>query len=133
MNNKLKLFSADKKKARGVTGGKDVVERFAPDLYDLYSGVGVKDILSKVEELQPEIVLISSLFPEDDLEATAQMIREIKRLDPNGTVFVRLGQVDDEEEATELFMESGAYKCYPDPVIMNSLFHDFYVSQNLEE
>lgn len=133
MSEKVKLFSALIKKPRGRNRWKDVVERFTPDQYDLCNGVGVKDILNKVEEWQPQIVLVSSLFPESDIDTTAQLIRKMKQLNPDGKIFIKLGQIDDEEEMTDLFMECGAYKCYPDPVIMNTLFHDFYVSLHLEE
>ena len=133
MEDKIKLFSALKKKPPRKTGWADLVERFNPGLYDLYSGIGIKDILKKVEEFRPEIVLISSMFPESDLDVTSQLIINIKQINPHGVIFVRLGQVDDEEEATELFINCGAYKCYPDPVSMNSLFHDFYVALHLEE
>lgn len=133
MADKLKLFSALKKKTHGKTGWKDVVERFSPNLYELFDGIGEKDILKKVNELKPEIILVSSLFAEADVDATAQLVKNMKLVNPSGAIFVRLGQIEDEEEATDLFMSCGAYKCYPEPVIMNALFHDFYVSLHLDE
>lgn len=133
MSEKIKLFSALKRKPHGTSAWADVVERFSPGLYELCNGIGEKDIIKKVEELKPEIIMISSFFPESDIDSTAKLIRNIKKVNEKGKIFVRLGRIDDEEDVSDVFVDCGAYKCYPDPVSMNALFHDFYVSLHLDE
>lgn len=134
MMHKIKLLSAGKKKAKfeNLKNWEKTVERYAPDMYDLFYGAGEKDILNKVDELRPEIVLVLPSILQRDLNDGLRLLKEIHELHPSAAIFVTLGIVDDEQEAIDAFMAAGAYKCYAAPVIMDSLFHDMYVALNLD-
>lgn len=60
MENKIKLLSIGKKKAKAVhlENWTKTVERYAPDMYELFYGAGEEDALKKVDKLRPEIILI---------------------------------------------------------------------------
>lgn len=134
MEGKLILLSVQKKKptSQALKDWERVVDRYAPDMYELLYSIGLKDTLKKVKELQPEIVLILASMLEGDLSDGLQLLKDLKRLSPTSAVFVTLGAVYDEQEAIDEFTAGGAYKCYAPPVIMDTLFHDMFVALNLE-
>lgn len=129
MSKKIKLLSVAKKKPRKETnnGWEETVNYYAPDMYELLRGVGEKDTLEKVKEQKPEIVLILS-----DMADNTQLAAKIKQIHPETAIFVVLGMVADEQELIDAFMAEGVYKCYPQPVSMDALFHDMFVALNLE-
>lgn len=129
MKDKIKLMTIVKKKVKekDEKAWLKVVESFAPDMYDSFYGVGEKDSLKKVEELQPEIVLLS-----DDVKNALRLMKELKQLSPRTMIFAVFGALDDEEDVFDEWLACGAYKCYASPVSMNALFHDMYVALNKE-
>lgn len=129
MSEKIKLLSVAKKKPRkeSSSGWEETVNYYAPDMYELLRSVGEKDTLEKVKELKPEIVLILS-----DMSDNVQLAEKIKQAHPEVAIFVVLGMVTDEQELIDAFMAEGVYKCYPQPVSMDALFHDMFVALNLE-
>lgn len=104
----------------------DLVERYAPNLYENYYAVGEKEAMRQVTELQPEIVMLSN-----GMKDALGLLVKIKEINPAGAVFVVLGIVDDEEEVMDRFKAAGAYKCYTSPLSMDTLIHDMYVSLNI--
>lgn len=134
MESKIKLLSIGKRKVKkkNSQGWEAVVERYAPGMYELFSGSGEKDALEKVEALKPEIVLVLQSILEDSLADGLRLVEEIKRLHPRANIFVIPGMVDDEQEVFDAYIARGAYKCYSAPVSMDALFHDMFVALNLE-
>ncbi len=134
MNNKIKLMSIGKKKQKveNLKSWSKTVERYAPDRYDLLAGAGEKDSLKKVEEFQPEIVLLLSVAEDGNLKNGLRLVKEIKRLSPRTEIFVVFDMLDDEEEVFDEYAGGGAYKCYTSPASMDALFHDMYVALNKE-
>ena len=132
MSTRIKLMSVMVKKPKKDSGWADVVERYAPGLYELLDGVGEADTLKKVEELRPEIVLILPSVLNEDIDFGLQLVKKIKQINPATAVFVNLNDVEDEQDVMEQFAECGAYKCYAMPTSMDALFHDMYVALNLE-
>ncbi len=134
MEEKIKLLSIGKKRAKktNLEGWAKIVERYAPDMYDLLYGAGEKDALKKVRELRPEIILILPSILQNDLKDGLSLLKKIKELHPEAAVFVCMGMVDDEQDAFDEYKACGAYKCYSAPVSMDALFHDMYVALNLE-
>lgn len=128
MKDKIKLMTIVKKKVKekDKEAWLKVVESFAPDMYDSFYGIGEKDSLKKVAELQPEIVFLS-----DDVKNALRLMKEIKQLSPWTMIFV-FCVLDDEEDVFDEWLACGAYKCYASPVSMNALFHDMYVALNKE-
>lgn len=128
MKDKIKLMTIVKKKVKekDKEAWLKVVESFAPDMYDSFYGIGEKDSLKKVAELQPEIVFLS-----DDVKNALRLMKEIKQLSPWTMIFVFCA-LDDEEDVFDEWIACGAYKCYASPVSMNALFHDMYVALNKE-
>lgn len=128
MKDKIKLMTIVKKKVKekNEKAWLKVVESFAPDMYESFYGVGEKDSLKKVAELQPEIVFLS-----DDIKNALRLMKEIKQLSPRTMIFV-FGVLNDEEDVFDEWIASGAYKCYPSPVSINAVFHDMYVALNKE-
>lgn len=134
MNEKIKLLSIGKKKSKPENSNSwaKTVERYAPDMYELFYAAGEKEALKKVDELMPQIVLILSSILQSDALNGLKLLEKIKKIHPQAAVFVTIGMVDDEQEAIDAYIDGGAYKCYPAPVDMESLFHDMYVALNLE-
>lgn len=128
MKDKIKLMTIVKKKVKekDKEAWLKVVESFAPDMYDSFYGIGEKDSLKKVAELQPEIVFLS-----DDVKNALRLMKEIKQLSPWTMIFV-FCVLDDEEDVFDEWLACGAYKCYPSPVSINAVFHDMYVALNKE-
>lgn len=134
MNEKIKLMSIGRKRIKKGNSGdwENTVERYAPGMYESLYCAGEKESIKKVKELHPEIVLILPSILQGNLVKGIKLTKEIKQVHPQTTVFVVCGVVDDEQEAYEAFVASGAYKCYFSPVSMDSLFHDMYVALNIE-
>lgn len=134
MDNKIKLLSVCKKKPKkeNINNWSKIVERYAPNMYELLFSAGEKDVLKEVEDSSPEIILILPSVMQKDIMDGVELLQKIKHLSPKSQVFVNLGVVDEEQEAIDLFMANGAYKCYLPPIVMDSLFHDMYVALNLE-
>lgn len=134
MGEKIKLMSIGNRKAKPVNSSNwaKTVERYAPDMYELFYVVGEKEAIKKVAELRPEIILILPSVLQDKLTDGLRLLKEIKQLHPKAAVFMNIGMVDDEQEAIDAYMASGAYKCYVAPISMDALFHDMYVALNLE-
>lgn len=128
MKDKIKLMTIVKKKVKekDKEAWLKVVESFAPGMYESFYGVGEKDSLKKVAELQPEIVFLS-----DDVKNALRLMKEIKQLSPWTMIFV-FCVLDDEEDVFDEWLACGAYKCYPSPVSINAVFHDMYVALNKE-
>ncbi len=134
MERKIKLLSIGKKKAKTENSNNwaKTVERYAPDMYELFYAAGEKNAMKYVAELHPEIVLILPSILQSDLQDGLKLVKEIKKLHPLAAVFVNLGMVDDEQETFDAYKACGAYKCYSSPVSMDAMFHDMYVALNLE-
>lgn len=134
MNDKIKLMQIVKKKpkAEGLASWSKTAERYAPGRYELLTGVGEKDSLKKVEEFQPEIVLLLSIAEDGNLKNGLRLVKEIKRLSSRTMIFVIFDMLDDEEEVFDKYIGGGAYKCYTSPASMDALFHDMYVALNKE-
>lgn len=134
MERKIKLLSIGKKKAKAEHSNNwaKTVERYAPDMYELFYAADEKDAFKKVVELRPEIILILPSVLQSDLEDGLRLLKEIKQLHHSAAVFINLGMVDDEQEAFDAYKTCGAYKCYSAPVSMDAMFHDMYVALNLE-
>ena len=131
---KIKLMSIGKKKpkAENLNSWSKTVERYAPDLYDLFYGAGEKDSFKKVAELQPEIVLLLYVAEDGNLEYRMQLVKEIKQLSPKTMIFVTFDVLDAQEDVFDEYIGCGAMKCYTSPVSMEALFHDMYVALNME-
>lgn len=134
MKDKIKLMSIGKKKAKAdsIENWAKTVERYAPDMYDLFYGAGEKDSLKKVDELHPEIVLLLTPAEDGKLEDGLRYVKEIKKISSQTMIFVVFGMLDDEQEVFDEYIGCGAYKCYSSPASMDALFHDMYVALNLE-
>lgn len=134
MKDRIKLMSIGKKKAKvdNLKNWAKTVERYAPDMYDLFYGAGEKDSLKKVDELHPEIVLLLAPAEDGKLEDGLRYVKEIKKLSSQTMIFVVFGMLDDEQEVFDEYIGCGAYKCYSSPASMDALFHDMYVALNLE-
>lgn len=126
---KIKLLSVGNKKMKPIdkASWEKLIDRYAPDLYENFYAVGDRDAIQHVNDLKPEIILLS-----DDVKDSLGLVEKIKELVPGSVILVVLGTVDDEQEAMEEFKERGAYKCYPVPLSMDTLTHDMYVALNLE-
>lgn len=126
---KIKLLSIGNKKLKPVDkdNWEKLIERYAPDLYEYSYAIGDKEAIKQVADLKPEIIMITN-----DMKDSLGLVEKIKQINPAGAVFVVLGFVDDEQEASDAFKERGAYKCYSAPLSVDTLTHDMYVALNLE-
>lgn len=126
---KIKLLSIGNKKMRlaDKEAWEILLGRYAPDLYENFYAIGKKDAIKQVMELRPEIVMLSN-----EMKDALEVLKEIKKLNPEGAIFVVLGMVEDEQEAIDEFKAYGAYKCYSTPLSMDTLTHDMYVALNIE-
>lgn len=126
---KIKLLSVGNKKMKvsEMELWEDLVDRYAPDLYENYYAVGEKEALKKETELKPEITLVANV-----MKNTLELVKALKHSNPEGVILVVLGMVDDEQETMKAFQAQGAYKCYSVPLSVDTLIHDMYVALNLE-
>lgn len=126
---KIKLLSIGNKKLKPVdkANWEKLIERYAPDLYEYSYAIGDKEAIKQVTNLKPEIIMVTN-----DMKDSLGLVEKIKEINPAGAVFVVLGLVDDEQEASDAFKERGAYKCYSVPLSLDTLTHDMYVALNLE-
>lgn len=129
MNAKIKLLSIGNKKLKteNVKSWNNLMERYAPGLYENFYAVGEKEAIKQVIQLQPEITMLS-----DNMKDALGLLIKIKQINPAGVVFVVLGMVDDEQRIMTEFKAHGAYKCYTPPLSMDTLIHDMYVALNIE-
>lgn len=132
MKDKIKvLFVRSKKRKQRATAKslEDLIELEAPDTYAFIDGYDREGIMEQVAVQKPEIVFLSQ---GKSLNALA-LLKEIKAIHPSAAVFVVLSnRIEDEQEAIDEYMAAGAYKCYFSTLVLDTLVHDMYVSQNLE-
>lgn len=131
---KIKLMSVGGKRTKkeNLRAWERTVEYYAPDMYDLIYCKNENDVITKMNTLHPEIVLLLASALGADLQKGINIVKHIKSIDSKTAIFVCLGMVDDEQEAIDRFSSCGTYKCYAMPVSMDALFHDMYVALNLE-
>ena len=89
---KIKLLSVGNKKMKvsEMELWEDLVDRYAPDLYENYYAVGEKEALKKETELKPEITLVANV-----MKNTLELVKALKHSNPEGVILVVLGMVDD--------------------------------------
>ena len=128
---KIKLLFIQEKivhKANALTLG-DLIEKQAPDTYEMDRVSAKEDILGKVKEFGPQIVMISDCKSYDVFD----LIKKIKELDSKIVILVSvLADAGEEHERMERLKEIGVYKCYTSRLSVDSLIHDMFVSLNLE-
>ena len=130
MKNRVNLLLIANKKRRSaeVENTKRLFEEYAPGLYNIFHLVGTEDVVNQIIDLKPGIIVLN-----DDVNNSLELTKQIKQILPNTAIFIfMLSIVDDEQEAIDEYMSSGAYKCYLPPIVMDTMIHDMYVSLNLE-
>ena len=130
MNAKKKILSIGNKKwkSKDVENWDNLMEEYAPGLYDNYRAVGEKEAIEQVKQLQPEIIMMTNRT-----KGVLELLTKKKQIHPEGAVFVTLADaVDDEQAAMDEFKARGAYKCYSNPLSVDTLVHDMYVALNME-
>lgn len=130
MNVKKKILTIENKnhKAKDYENWNNLMEEYAPGLYETYHVVGEKETIEQVKQLQPEIIMLSN-----KIKGALELLSKIKKIYPAGAVFVVLADaVDDEQAAMDEFKARGAYKCYSNPLSVDTLVHDMYVALNME-
>ncbi|MDF2538687.1 MAG: hypothetical protein K0S76_1708 [Herbinix sp.] len=129
MKARIKLLSIGNKKLKSehVKNWNNLIERYAPDMYDIIYAIGEEEAIKQVVQLRPEIIMLP-----DKMKDTLGLLIKIKRIHPTAAVFITLGMVEDEQEAIDEFKAHGAYKCYTVPLVMDTLIHDMYVALNME-
>lgn len=131
MEEKVKvLFILDKKPKKNTpTSIQDYIKEKTPDIYEFIYGVGDEDSLNQIDKHQPKIIFLPNKKSLDSLK----LLYKIKQLHPSIVVFIMIFEmVDDEQETIDEYMASGAYKCFLQPLMIDSLVHDMYVALNLE-
>ena len=130
MENKVKLLLSYGKKPKSDfdLGWKALIEKYAPDMYDFLTSIGESDTIKQVAKFQAEIVII---FNEKSV-STLDLLKEIKQTHPLVPVLIILSMKDDEQAVIDEFMACGAYKCYPQPMIIDTIIHDMFVALNME-
>ena len=135
MKAKIKVLLTSKKKPpkkspKGSIRIEDFIEKEVPSMYEFIYGIGEEDIINQVDKHRPEIILITQGVTMDDLE----LLKKIKQHHPLSIVFMLLlNMIDDEQETIDEYMAYGAYKCFLQPLMIETLVHDMYVALNLEE
>lgn len=129
MTERIKILSIGKKKMKPeeAKNWKRLIERYAPDTYDTIDAGGEEEGIKQIVALRPEIILLN-----DNVKDALGLLKKIKQIHSSAAVFVLLNMSDDEQEAIDEYMASGAYKCCLPPLIMDTLIHDMYVALNLE-
>lgn len=130
MNTKKKILSVENKKhkANDYENWNNLIEEYAPGLYENYHVAGEKEILEQITKLRPEIIMMSN-----KTKGVLELLSKIKQIHPEGAVFVVLAdEEDDEQAAMDEFKARGAYKCYSNPLSVDTLVHDMYVALNME-
>lgn len=107
------------------------VDQHDPDTYDVIITSNVKEALKLIDTMRPELIQLESHQLNIDCLA---LLREIKARHPKVVVFVSIDtEYEDDEKLIGDFLACGAYKCYVVPVWIETLIHDFFVAQNMEE
>lgn len=129
MTEKVKLLLIGNKRVKPTEAEntKRLFDNYAPGLYDITHLVGTEDCIKSVDVLCPRIIIIN-----DKIKGAKELLEKIKQIRPEIVVFVFLSAVDDEQHAIDEYMQRGAYKCYMPPIIMDTLAHDMYVALHLE-
>ncbi len=130
MNAKKKILTIENKKhkAKDYENWNNLMEEYAPGLYETYHVVGEKEILEQITKLQPEIIMLSN-----KIKGALELLSKIKQIYAAGAVFVVLAEAEDDEQAAmDEFKARGAYKCYSTPLSVDTLVHDMYVALNME-
>jgi DNA-binding NarL/FixJ family response regulator len=129
MKERIKFLSIGNKKLKSeeAKNWSKLIERYAPDMYDIINVAGEEEAINQVVQLRPEIIMIST-----KMKNALGLLIKIKQIHPTAVVFIMLGMVDDEQEAIDEFKVHGAYKCYTVPLVMDTLVHDMYVALNME-
>ena len=129
MKERIKLLSINYKKMKPteISAQTELIEEYAPDMYDSIFAVGAEEGIKKVVDFRPEIIFLN-----EKIKDTLGLLKKIKQMHPPAVVFIFLSVVDDEQEAIDEYIASGACKCYVPPIIMDTLIHDMYVALNLE-
>jgi len=131
MRNKVKLLMAgsNKKSKSFMASLEAMIERqYAPDMYDFLTTIGESETMKQLAAFQPEIVLLFN----GDGKATLGLLKAIKQQLPLTPVLIPLSIGDDEQAVTDALMACGAYKCYPQPMLIDTVVHDMFVALNLE-
>ena len=133
MKEKIKFMTIVKGKTNksNMESWKKVIERYAPDMYDMIFVTGEEESIKQVGKLRPEIIVIDLGNQHKPMDALG-LLKKIKQLHPPAPILIILGMVNDEQETIDEFMAYGAYKCYLPPIVVDTLIHDMYVALNLE-
>jgi len=128
MKERIKLFSIGMKKmkANEVKDWNELIEEYAPGMYDTINVVGEEESIKQIAKLRPEIILLS-----DKIKDGISLLMKIKQIHPQVVIFIFLSMVG-EQEVIDKYMAHGVYKCYEPPIVMDTLVHDMYVALNME-
>ena len=129
MKERIKILSISTKKMKleEAKNWQNLIEKFAPDMYDTIEAVGEEETIKQVVKYRPEIILLN-----DKVKDALNLLKKIKQMHPLSAVFILINMVDEEQEMIDEYTASGAYKCYLSPLMIESLIHDMYVALNLE-
>ena len=129
MEEKIKILSVGHKKIKKEESQNwdRLLERYAPGVYETINAVGEKEAINQTVLFAPKIIMIS-----EKIKDPMGLLKKIKSILPNATVFIMLSIADDDEIIHD-YIANGAYKCYTIPLVMDTLMHDMYVSLNMEE
>lgn len=117
-----------KKSANTITLG-DLINNEVPDTYDIVYACIKDDIIEQITRERPQILFIAQVKGYNLYE----LVEKIKDYSPEIVILVSLdASLDNEQEAIERFTEIGVYKCYSTSFSIDALIHDMFVSMNME-
>lgn len=124
------LFVQEKRARKNFPLLVECFENEAPDTYEM-TDVGTKEnIVAKLEEFKPHIVIIMQNSRNVNVYDIAQ---KIKNTFPQQIIFVSLlDTIGNQEKVIQDLKDVGVYKCYFSAMLIDTLIHDMYVALNRE-
>lgn len=117
-----------KNKAKVLTLG-DIIEKEVPDTYEIDYISKKEDIIGKIGQFHPQIIIIGQSKSFDILE----LVMRIKELFPLVVILANLSDsVNEQQKMVIKLKDAGVYKCYSSALSIDTLVHDMFVALNME-
>lgn len=117
-----------KNKAKVLTLG-DIIEKEVPDTYEIDYISKKEDIIGKIGQFHPQIIIIGQSKSFDILE----LVMRIKELFPLVVILANLSDsVNEQQKMVIKLKDAGVYKCYSSALSIDTLVNDMFVALNME-